>query len=103
MTAALSACSTQHHEDDSRPAKQRWPDHERRRTALTTITIDGQTFAVSLNGRQYMYDWVGGRHHGDYGFTSTASDGSTDLTEDDHRTAIADFLADINPETGHLD
>lgn len=70
---------------------------------ITVITVDMETFEVSERDGQYEYDWVEGRHRGDYGFVSKPSAASPRETEEGHRAAIVNFLADINRETGYLD
>lgn len=72
-------------------------------TVIARIEVAGEVFVVSERDGQFHYDWVGGRHHGDYGFVSLPSAGAPPETVEGHRAAITAFLADINPETGHLD
>lgn len=47
----------------------------------------------------YDYTWVSGPNPG-YGFSSASSDRSPAA---DHERAIRDFLAQIDPETGHIE
>lgn len=82
-----------------------------------TLTVDGEVFVVSArqeDSRTYDYDWASGPNPG-YGFSSTAhaafvsvSDradtpsGFAPPTLDEHRAAIRDFLAQIDPDTGYF-
>lgn len=79
------------------------PDNQGPRTLVAVLTVEGETFEVSERDGQYEYDWVDGRHHGDYGFVSKPSDGLPLENKEDHQETIESFLADINPETGFLD
>ncbi len=88
------------------------PDHR-----SVTLTVDGEIFVVSArqgDARTYDYDWASGPNAG-YGFSSTThaafpsvSDrantpsGFPPATLDEHRAAIRDFLAQIDPDTGYL-
>ncbi|SHN27484.1 hypothetical protein [Cryptosporangium aurantiacum] len=66
------------------------------------FTVDGHDWIVRERVGQhgvYDYEWLTGPNT--YGFTGAASGGTID--EDDMKVAIADFLAEINPETGYLD
>lgn len=64
---------------------------------LHRIEVDGEVFEVRGHEGGTDYDWVN-HAHGGYGF-STSGRG---LPKDEHRRAIADFLRDIDPETGYL-
>lgn len=82
-----------------------------------TLSVDGEVFVVSErqgDSRTYDYDWASGPNAG-YGFSRTAhlaffsvSDradtpsGFSPATLDEHRAAIRDFLAQIDPDTGYL-
>lgn len=66
------------------------------------ITVDGETFEVRECDGETDYLWVGGRHHGDYGFGSTRSDGAAPSLEE-HRNSIRIFLDGIDPVTGFLE
>jgi hypothetical protein len=48
----------------------------------------------------YDYDWLTGPPS--YGFGEKTSDGSP-VSEEHMKAAIADFLSQVNPETGYLD
>lgn len=72
------------------------------RTLLHTLVVEGETFQIFESGDQYEYDWVGGRHQGDYGFVSAPSSGTLEETREDHHQAVVDFLAEIDPTTGYL-
>ncbi len=63
------------------------------------IDVAGQRFAIDCVKRdqQYNYAWLNGPVAG-YGFTSGSSE-PWPHTLDDHRAAIADFLAQVDPVT----
>jgi hypothetical protein len=69
------------------------------------LNVDRQDFIVTpRHGEPGVYDftWVSGTHDPHHGFSLARSDGST-MSEAAMRAAIADFLSNINPETGYLD
>ncbi len=67
------------------------------------VTVDGEAFDVRTGEvpGQYHYDWVSCPHQDD-GFSSAASHGRS-LTTEQHVHAIRDFLAAVDPTTGHLE
>ena len=68
------------------------------------LTVDGHDWLVEQQSDvpgTYHFAWLTGPNPG-YGFTLGTSNGSA-ITEADMRRSIANFLADINPETGYLD
>jgi len=67
--------------------------------ASVTLEVDGEVFAVRPNQHGGSdYDWVSGPNPG-YGFGVSPT---RDLSLDEHRANIRDFLADIDPGTGYL-
>ena len=69
----------------------------------TRLVVDGEVFDVRRSGRRGQVDltWVSGPNPG-YGFSSARSDGSwPDVAQLEE--SIRDFLAGIDPATGHLD
>jgi hypothetical protein len=67
------------------------------------FTVEGHDWVVRNRPGEpgaYDYDWLTGPHA--YGFSEKTSDGSP-ISEAHMREAIADFLAEVNPETGYLD
>ena len=74
---------------------------DQREPGLTELTleVDGELFAVRPDedgGTGYI--WVSGPNPG-YGFGVSPFQGKS---PDEHRQAIRDFLADIDPVTGYL-
>jgi len=68
------------------------------------ITVAGEVFEITArpgHPGQYDYVWISGPSPG-YGFSSAASDGPPS-TLPDHERAIRDFLARVDPETGHIE
>jgi hypothetical protein len=68
------------------------------------FTVNGHGWLVEQRADTpgcYDFDWLTAPNPG-YGFTSTSSDGSP-LDETQMTVAIAEFLAEVNPETGFLD
>lgn len=67
------------------------------------LTVDGHDWLVRdhpTTPGTYRFDWL--THPHGYGFALGSSDGSP-MDEAGMTRAIADFLAQINPETGYLD
>lgn len=63
--------------------------------------MDGETFTVERRGKgRFDYQWISGPNPG-YGF-AVASNAPTERDEAGHRQAIREFLAEIDPATGHL-
>ena len=63
------------------------------------LEVDGEVFEVVYSPtRGSTYAWLSGPNAG-YGFGSS---GPRPATLDDHRAAIRDFLAQIDPETGYI-
>jgi hypothetical protein len=76
-----------------------------RMAGVTTwpLTVNGHDWNVRDRVGEpgaYDYEWLTGPNP--YGFSEKTSDGSP-VSEAHMREAIADFLAQINPETGYLD
>ena len=68
------------------------------------IEVDGQLFEVSERPDrpgQYDFSWVSGPNPG-YGFTSASSDGS-EMGTGDLEESIRNFLAQVDPQTGHIE
>ena len=70
---------------------------------LLTLVVEGETFRVRKEetaARRHTYhdDWSSGPNPG-YGCTSS---GPSELTEEEHVSSVRDFLAGIDPTTGHL-
>jgi hypothetical protein len=67
------------------------------------IDVDGETFDVRAEADvpgQYHFTWLSGKNPG-YGFTCLRSDGQA-LTRDELIDQIRNFLAQIDPDTGHI-
>ena len=78
-------------------------DH-RKMGPVIRLDVDGEAFEVATrpgHPGQYDYTWIMGRDPG-YGFTSARSDGEPPTTAE-HVEAIRGFLAQIDPETGHIE
>ncbi|WP_327003060.1 hypothetical protein OHA72_49600 [Dactylosporangium sp. NBC_01737] len=72
-------------------------------TPVMRLEVDGEVFDVTARpGRpgQHDYTWISGRDPG-YGFSSARSDRQPPTTAE-HVAAIRNFLAQIDPETGHI-
>ena len=70
-------------------------------TAGTRLEVDGEVFEVVEVARGvWNYTWVSGPAPG-YGFRSAGDEGLTRSAEE-HVQSVRMFLADIDPETGHL-
>ncbi|TWD83200.1 hypothetical protein FB561_4359 [Kribbella amoyensis] len=68
------------------------------------VEVDGERFEITPRQGQpgtYDYSWLSGPDAG-YGYSSSSSD-PRPLTPAEHEQSIRDFLAQTNPETGHLD
>ncbi|WP_369135664.1 hypothetical protein [Modestobacter sp. I12A-02662] len=68
------------------------------------LHVGGQDFVVRSRPDEpgvHDFTWVSHPHDPQYGFSTARSDGSA-MTEPEMRAAIADFLSDIDPETGYL-
>ena len=68
------------------------------------MTVDGQRFeVVTRRDRPGQHDvtWISGPDPG-YGFTSATSDGRP-LSVAELEQGIRNFLAQVDPETGHLE
>jgi hypothetical protein len=64
-----------------------------------TLEVDGEVFAVGPDKRGGTgYTWLSGPNPG-YGFGVSPTQ---DLSLDEHRQNVRDFLAGIDPATGHL-
>jgi hypothetical protein len=78
-----------------------YPGHEGAADAASfTLEVDGEVFAVSPNecgGTHYA--WLSGPNPG-YGFGGTTA---VDLSPDAHVGRIRDFLALVDPATGHIE
>lgn len=66
-----------------------------------SLVVDDQHSLVREQAQEagrctYRYDWLTGPDAG-YGFGSSGPERSTD----DHIAAVRDFLADVDPRTGH--
>ena len=71
------------------------------------IVVAGETFEVRQSAPgQFSYTWLSGPNPG-YGFTSRLGYAAMDepplAAEDLHTTAIAEFLAAVDPATGFLE
>jgi hypothetical protein len=67
--------------------------------SVTTIDVDGESFAVRLDARNgVQYEWLSGPNRG-YGFGVT---GDPDPSIKEHRVRIRSFLNAIDPATGYL-
>lgn len=68
-------------------------------TPSVTLDVDGELFAVHPDGQGgTAYTWLSGPNPG-YGFALSPTG---ELSLDDHRDHVRDFLAGIDPGTGHL-
>ena len=64
-----------------------------------TLVVDGEVFAIGPDKRGGTdYTWLSGPNPG-YGFGLSPT---RDLSLDEHRENVREFLADIDPTTGHL-
>lgn len=80
------------------PGEHPEPEGAADATAVT-LEVDGQTFALSPNefgGTDYT--WLSGRNPG-YGFGVSPT---PNLSLDEHRKNIRDFLAVVDPTTGYI-
>ena len=68
--------------------------------AETRLQVDGEEFLVTRRGGGHDVTWVSGPHDPPHGFSSGTGRA---LTELEVRDAISRFLAEIDPDTGHLD
>jgi len=68
------------------------------------LNVEGEEFIVTKRPTEARYEflWVNDNHDPHYGF-SKGGRPDEPMSEDEMRTAIENFLADINPETGYLD
>lgn len=74
-----------------------------RATTTRSLVIDEQHFEVTdREGEPGVYDFIWLDHPARYGFSCFRSDRSA-MSEPEMVESIADFLAEINPETGYLD
>jgi hypothetical protein len=66
---------------------------------LFTIEVDGELFAVrkAADGGT-AYDWLSGPNEG-YGFGLS---GPPEMSVEDHRAQVRDFLAMVDPTTGYI-
>lgn len=69
------------------------------------MTVRGETFRIRAapDGSGFHYDWVGGRHDGDYGFSSASGSTSKSRSLEAHQTVIESFLDGVDPETGFME
>lgn len=65
---------------------------------LLTLEVEGEVWEVRGHAGGTDYDWVSGPNAG-YGFSSSAP---ASLPEESHRTAVQQFLAEVDPHTGYL-
>jgi hypothetical protein len=68
------------------------------------LIVNGERFVVSRRPDMptvYDFTWQSGTHTPPYGFTSQSSSDS-DLTEDQMRASIIEFLSNIDSKTGYL-
>jgi hypothetical protein len=64
-----------------------------------TLEVDGKVFAIGPDKRDGTdYTWLSGPNPG-YGFALSPT---PDLSLDEHRENVREFLADIDPTTGYL-
>jgi hypothetical protein len=64
-----------------------------------TLEVDGEVFAIGPDKRGGTdYTWLSGPNPG-YGFGLSPT---RDLSLDEHRENVREFLADIDPTTGYL-
>jgi hypothetical protein len=81
------------------PAVQRKPERETDVPALT-LEVDGEVFALRPDQQGAThYTWVSGPNPG-YGFSLSPT---PNLSLDEHRAHIRDFLAMIDPATGYIE
>ena len=64
------------------------------------VVVDGESFVVVRDGNSVHHTWVSGPNEG-YGF-SVGGSGAVELTDEEVRSAIRAFLAEIDPRTGYL-
>lgn len=68
-----------------------------------SMTVDGKEFAISertLDGRVYFdYAWLDENGRG-YGFSSTSVE---NWGLEEHRSAIREFLSQLDPETNRIE
>ncbi|MEV8266837.1 hypothetical protein [Microbacterium sp. NPDC076911] len=69
-------------------------------TAPVRFVVDGEAFDVVKDGDSIHHTWVSGPN-ANYGF-SVGGSGAASLTDDDIRSEIRAFLAEIDPRTGFL-
>ena len=68
------------------------------------VTVDGELFEVVASPErpgQYHFAWLSGPNKG-YGFGTARSDGSV-MNERQMEASIRNFLAQVDPETGHIE
>jgi hypothetical protein len=66
------------------------------------VVVGGQTWEVSRAESQYHFHWLSGRADG-YGFTTCPNHPEAELSERDIERTIAEFMSNVNAETGYLD
>ncbi|WP_405791493.1 hypothetical protein [Streptomyces sp. NBC_01506] len=77
---------------------------DRHSTQNRTLTVDGETFEVTERPGEpgtYDFTWLSGPHPG-YGFTSAVRP-ATALSARELEQSARDFLAQVDPTTGHIE
>jgi len=70
----------------------------------TRVAVEGELFEVMANPErpgQYDFAWLSGPNKG-YGFSTARSDGGA-MSEREMEASIRNFLAQVDPETGHIE
>jgi hypothetical protein len=70
----------------------------------TSVEVDGEVFDVAAERDrpgQYRFMWVSGPNSG-YGFSVGTSDGRA-MSSAEMEAGIRNFLAQVDPETGHIE
>ena len=62
------------------------------------VVVDGEAFDVLRDGSSIHFTWVSGPNTS-YGFSLG---GASAFTDEDVRSAIRGFLAEVDPKTGYL-
>jgi hypothetical protein len=69
-------------------------------TEPVRVVVDGESFVVVRDGNTIHFTWVSGPNES-YGF-SVGGSGAMGFTDNEVRSAICAFLAEIDPHTGYL-
>jgi hypothetical protein len=83
---------------------QTWTDETEELEHPTRVEVGGEGFDVVVprdRPGQYYFTWVSGANRR-YGFSSGSSDGRP-MTDADIQESLRNFLAQVDPETGHIE